>query len=75
MEQVKINEKALLARIDRTLRKEGKKLYKSRTEMVREEFGEYFLTSGYDSDIERKGLRLEEYAREMGFLKPYEVLV
>ena len=72
---VPVTERALVQRINRALRRKGQMLRQSRGERARTDLGDYYVI-----DLERNVLllsrvNLEELARELGALQPWERVV
>jgi hypothetical protein len=72
MEKVPVSERALFQRINRTLKKQGEILRKSKRQDW--EIGEFYLLDLQHNVIIGKDLDLEELGRRLDVLKPYEVL-
>lgn len=76
MDTVKIKKSALLARINRQIKKEDKRLYKTRTETQRADLGEYYVLDTERNLIALKQIQdLEQYARERDYLKNFEAIM
>jgi|GEM_PF-1463305 len=77
--KVPVSERALIARINRRLDKDDQKLCKARPSKVHfYGLGQYYIVDVSQNFIVDKGLfpcDLVAMAREMGVLKPYEVVV
>ena len=72
--KIPVSERALVARLQRALAKEGERLQKTRTQRARLELGEYF-TVGESNVVARRGFEIEGFARKMGVLREYEEMV
>lgn len=72
--KVKVSDRALLARINRLLDKQGDKLLKSRSERSRLDLGDYYIIDASHNVITSKNIDLEKIGRELKVLKPYEEL-
>ena len=74
-QQVPISERALFARINRALAKEGETLRRCRPDSRwSNELGYYYALDISRNAITSKHVDLEDWGREMGVLKPYEKL-
>jgi len=75
--QVPVTERALFARLSRTLKKEGKKLHRCRRDSRWfNDMGPYYTVDIDSNSVIDRGLsNLEERAREEGVLKPFEQMV
>jgi len=71
--KVKINERALLGRINRALAKEDRKIHKSRNVQGFLDCGHYYITNKRNL-IYEKNIDLEEIGRRLEVLKSYEEL-
>ena len=70
IDRVPVAEQALFRRLDRHLEThEGQRLRRSRTD---EPFGRLYTTNG--NAVVRRNLNLEQFARELGLLRPWEEL-
>ena len=73
-QKVSVSERAIVARLRRALEKEGKILRKCRED--HRDFGElggYYCVSSANVVVD-KDIPIESWARELGILKPYEVI-
>lgn len=68
-EKITVTERALLARLNRHLAKDGRKLHRHRQTPS----GRYFITDG-QRVIERECAGLESIGRRLGVLRQFEVL-
>jgi hypothetical protein len=69
--KVPVTEKALLARVNRQLSKENRKLVKS-PKRVRGDDSEYMCICLSNNTIDSQGVFLDDWAREIGALKEWE---
>ena len=69
---VPVSHAALIARINRRLIHDDKRLYKSRSEMARADLGEWYIVNVNRNLVVAKDVDPEEFAREIGVLTPYE---
>jgi hypothetical protein len=73
--KIKITERALLARINRKLAKDESTLRKARENSHwLSTTGDYYEVDWRTNAITRTNVGLEKYAKDLGVLKPYEVL-
>jgi hypothetical protein len=72
--KIKISERALLQRINRTLSERDEVLKKARSERVSDDLGRYFVLDTRLNAVVRKDVELEGYGRSLKALKDYEVL-
>jgi hypothetical protein len=73
-DRVKVSERAIVARLRRTLEKEGKILKKCREDnRFFNELGSYYCVSSANVVVD-KDIDIESWSRELGILKPYEVI-
>ena len=72
--KVPVSERAFTQRINRVLAKEGKKLFKSRSWGEKSNLGEWHVVDTYTNTVFDSHLKLEEYGRGCGAMKPYECL-
>jgi hypothetical protein len=72
--QIAIHRQALLARVNRYLRKQGRgeRLFRARGERASKQVGNWFLVNSKAVTGER--LELEPVARKLGVLRPWERL-
>ena len=73
-ETVPVSERALIARINRKL-PEHEKLKKLRGSRWEHDLGQYYIIDQNMNAILHKHIDIEELARELGALKPWESLV
>lgn len=72
MKKVKVSARAIMARIQRKLNKDGEVLKKcSQRSQWYHSLGDYYLINDRDFIIAH-GIDLEKLAEEMGSIKPYE---
>ena len=73
-QQIEISKRALFQRLDRKLRKQGKKLGMTRARVRRgvRRHGTYFIAS--EKWVEHLHRGLEPLARELGVLRPWETV-
>jgi hypothetical protein len=69
-----VSERALMARVNRSLVDSHEMVKKARGEYARRELGEFYLLDFNRNAILRQDLDLEDYAREIKVLLPYEKL-
>ena len=69
-----VSERALMARVNRSLADSQEMVKKARGEYARRELGEFYLLDFFHNRIKRQGLDLEDFAREIKVLRPYERL-
>jgi hypothetical protein len=70
-----VSERALFARIDRALKKDGATLRRCRPDSRRHsEVGTFYVVDLRRNRVRHKDVDLEALAREMGALKDWEVL-
>ena len=65
---------ALVARINRKLRKQGEKLRRAYTESAQQEVGHYFVVDLNRNRIVNTDVDPEQFARELEVLQPWEAL-
>jgi hypothetical protein len=75
--QVQVTERAIFARLSRKLKKEGQTLHRCRRDSRWfNDMGPYYTVDiGSNSVVDRGFSDLDEWAREIGVLKPYEQMV
>ncbi len=69
-----VTKRALVQRINRKLAVKGEKLIATRGEIAQFELGEFYRVSVAGGTITSKHVEPEKLGRELGVLKPYEVL-
>ena len=69
-----VSERALMARVNRSLADSQEMVKKARGEYARRELGEFYLLDFNRNAIMRQDLDLEDFAREIKVLLPYEKL-
>lgn len=69
---VPISERALFQRLSRTLGKKGERLKSNNRPGPAPDIGNYFIVSLERMSVVKTHVDLEELARELGILKPYE---
>ena len=69
-----VSERALLARVNRSLADSYEMVKKARGAYARQQLGEFYLLDYNRNAIMRQDLDLEDYARELKVLQPYEKL-
>ena len=72
--KVPVSHAALIARINRRLAHDDKRLRKSRSERARQALGEWHIINVNRNLISATDVDPEELARELGILAPYERL-
>ncbi len=72
MQKVPVQRAALLARLNRRLAKDGRRVYRSRSVAMRKAVGDWAIFD--DHAIVRKGVDLEVLARELDVLAEWETL-
>jgi hypothetical protein len=72
MEKVPVQRAALLARVNRRLKKDGQRVYRSRSAAEIASLGDWYITG--PKGIARRRVDLVALAREMGCLEPWEAL-
>lgn len=69
-----VTKRALVQRINRKLAAKGEKLIATRGEIAQSELGDFYRVSVDGGTITAKHIEPEKLGRELGVLKPYEVL-
>jgi hypothetical protein len=73
--KAKITERALFARIDRKLAKDGERLRRCRSDSrAHAELGDYYIVAGDRNTIETTHVELERLARSLDLLADWEEL-
>jgi|LakMenEpi03Aug12_release.lakeMendotaPanAssembly.Ray.scaffolds.fasta_scaffold185143_2 hypothetical protein len=73
--KVAVSERAVIARLKRVLAKDNQRLCKSRENSPGYNYlGDYYIVDNYRNTVEATQVCLEDLAREVGALKPYEML-
>jgi len=73
---MKVSERAVIQRIRRKLRHEGMLIRKTRSERWIRDLGDWYVMDGCNRFVGRlERQELEEYARELRVLAPYETIV
>jgi hypothetical protein len=72
--KIGVSVKALVARINRKLKPDDEKLHRSRSPRMVIDVGEYYVVRWPVGGVVLDHLDLEDYARELGVLQPYEEL-
>ena len=72
MTKIPVRRDTLLARINRRLLKDGRRVYRSRSLAMRRAAGDWAMFD--DGGIVRKNVNLEALARELGVLAEWETL-
>lgn len=70
----KTSKQALVARVQRALKRDNQVLRASRSERDRLEFGDYYIVNLDNNTVQAWHIKLEDLARELGCLKPFEEL-
>jgi len=73
-ETVPVSQRALIARINRALKKDDEVLKATRGERWRDEQGDFYILDWRKNWIVYKHVDLEELGRELEVLKPFEHL-
>ena len=73
VKQVPVSERALVQRINRVLAKEGEKLIKARGRDI-SSCGQYYTILFSFNAVGRKDVGIEELGRDLGALRPWEML-
>jgi hypothetical protein len=74
-QKVPVSERALFARCDRALKKNGESLKRSRDESASfHELGRFYTVDIQRNVIAAKDVDLEQLARELDVLRPFEAL-
>jgi hypothetical protein len=71
---VKFTKRALYQRINRALRAEGIQLRTCRSGRWQLELGTYYIVDVLSNYVARQHVDLEKLGRELGVIKPWEVL-
>ena len=71
---VPVGKRALIARINRTLKKDDEMLKATRGERARSDLGDYYIIDVRGNLILHKDVDLEDLGRELGVLKGVEHL-
>jgi hypothetical protein len=69
-----VSERALMARVNRSLADSYEMVKKARGTYARQQLGEFYLLDFNRNAIMRQNLDLEDFAREIKVLLPYEKL-
>jgi hypothetical protein len=69
-----ISERALMARVNRALAESHEMVKKTRGVYAMRDLGEYYLLNFNRNAIMKQNLDLEEFARQIKVLRPYEKL-
>jgi hypothetical protein len=69
-----VSKAALMARINRKLSRTNQRLKAARGDRQRLDLGDYYVINVNRNWIVSKGIDLEEYARELDVLQPWEAL-
>ncbi len=72
--QVPVSRRALIARLNRHLKKDGECLRTSRGERARQDLGDYFVIDVSKNHVINKDVDLEDLGRELGVLAAFEKL-
>jgi hypothetical protein len=72
--QAPISERALIARINRKLARDGQQLRVNTSNAWRQDLGNYYVLDGNINSVVSTHEDLEPLARELGCLKPHERL-
>jgi hypothetical protein len=72
--KIPVSERALIARINRKLTHDGERLCQSRSAQTSASVGEYFILDVMRNFISHQNVELENLAKELGVLQPYECL-
>jgi hypothetical protein len=70
--KVRVSRVALIARINRKLVREGKRLYASRSERASSDLGGFYILDMRRNSIAAGHVDPVELAREIGVLRPFE---
>jgi hypothetical protein len=69
-----VSNRALYARIDRALRRDGEQLRTARSEAMESQAGRYYIVDTERNFISHMDVELEELGRELGVLEAWEEL-
>tara|TARA_B100001059_G_scaffold212378_2_gene227370 strand:+ start:390 stop:620 length:231 start_codon:yes stop_codon:yes gene_type:complete len=73
--KAKLTERALFARVDRKLQKEGERLRRNREgTRAHDELGSYYVVASDRNTIEATNIDLQKLAKELGVLADWEEL-
>jgi len=72
--KVPISERALFQRIQRRLKKEGQKIFRSRAGMQKMNLGTYYTVEIWTNTVKRYQIDLEDFGRECSVVADYEYL-
>jgi hypothetical protein len=76
VEKIPVSEKALMARVNRKLAREGERILKSREgSRLRGNVGEFYLLDVNRNTVTGTHMELEHVAKEVGALRDYEQVV
>ena len=70
-----VTKRALVQRINRALARQEQQLRACRGERAQQELGDYFILNAKQNRIVSRNIDLEELARELNLLAPFEKLV
>ena len=75
MNKIPVSERAVTARLRRALAKDGKKLCACRpNSRWYGDFGDWYIVTLSNNALDSTHCDLEGWARELGVMKPYEVM-
>jgi hypothetical protein len=72
--KVPVTKRALVQRINRKLLERHEQLLTARGENARAELGDFYIVGTHAGGVTDKHVEPEKLGRELGALKPYEVL-
>ena len=73
--KIPVTRRALMQRLNRKLRHDGKRIDASRTQQMRDQYGDFHMVDFTRNQLIEWHIKPEEMARELGVLKPYEQIV
>ena len=74
-DRMAIDKRAIIDRVNRRLKKKNKKLYRAKSPNIQNDFGSCFIVDLLEGRIAQRHVHLEDYAREIGALEPYEYIM
>lgn len=70
--RVKVDFRAVLARLNRRLARDGRRLCRPRSERVRLDLGDVYLLDLNGNAVMERDVNVEQLARDLGVLRPFE---
>ncbi len=70
-----MDKRVIIDRVNRRLKRENKKLYRAKSPNIQKDFGSCFIVDLTEGRIAQRHVHLDDFAREIDALEPYEYII